>query len=585
MDSKTRLIAEQWEQRLGAPELPQSALSFASSLELDEAERFPQASIDALHEIGAFEMLIPAQDGGQLQQPELLMTLGRLISRRDLTSAIAFGQTMLGSIPVWLAGSAEQKAALCGQLRAGGLGCLALTEKEHGSDILSNEFGGSPDGEGWRLSGRKWLINNGTLGASATVLGRLRRPGRPDEMALWWVQKPEALRAQWHAHPKIRTLGIRGADISGFELRDYPVGAAALLRNGEPGIYAVLKTLQISRILCSGFSLGAADSMFRLSYRFAAERQLYGKRVLDIPAVRHRLAGCVARMMVADLVAQVASRAIAALPQELSLLSAIAKYHVPTEVEAIADELGLVLGARHYVRSEMPWGMFQKMQRDCQVVSLFDGSTQVNLSLIAAQLRALVASLSELAGRAPDQWPAEALAPLFQPEASSQGWPKAGDLQLANKGVDSIAAALLQLPAQPGAVGAAIAGLQGLWREWLSEARAAVEQRLAHDSLALMALAQRYVGLHSAACAVLGWKLGLSSNASGNSAGNSTAPSGFGDALLLAYLQQRWPGLAGEAPNAAGEDADRASALLDFAARCVDQHRLISLQPLRLAQA
>lgn len=561
MDRTAIALGEQWEQALGDPALPHSEIGFQSALELDEHERFPQGHLDALHRLGCFELLIPACEGGRLLEPEQLVLLGRIVSRRDVTTAIAFGQTLLGSIPVWLAGNPAQKRLLAGDLRAGRLGCLALTEKAHGSDILANEVTARADGDGWRLNGAKWLINNGQQGAGATVLGRIERAGRAPEMSIWWLRKPPAGGDGWRPHPKIRTLGIRGADISGFAFHDHVVGADALLKGDEPPIYAVLKTLQISRILCSGFSLGAVDTMFRLALDFARQRLLYGKRVVDIPVVKARLARCYARQLGIDLVAQLASRAIAALPGELSLLSAVAKYHVPTQAEDIGRELAVVLGARHYVRSEHPWGMFQKMMRDSQVVSLFDGSTQVNLSLIAGQLRSLGEQLATVSRPAVDS---ARLERLLVPERACPGWPSQGELRLSNQGQDSIAAAFLALGGVDGPCAAAVGSLRAAWERWLGDCEQATRvQRLAHDSVRVMGLARRYVALHAGAAAVLAW---------------SMAPRGaLDDDVLLAILADQLP----EAGIALSDEV--IERLLAAATQRVAAGRLLSLQDLALA--
>jgi alkylation response protein AidB-like acyl-CoA dehydrogenase len=571
MDRAALALGEQWERELGDPWSPQGRINFHSALELDEGELFPQAHLDALLGAGLFEFLIPARDGGRLQQPEQAVLLGRIVSRRDLTTAIAFGQTLLGSLPVWLAGTTEQKALLAQGIRAGNLGCLALTEKEHGSDILSNELAARAEGEQWRLNGSKWLINNGRMGRSATVLGRIERPGRSPEMALWWLRKEGEAAERWRPHPKIRTHGIRGADISGFELRDHLAGGEALLKGGEPALYTVLKTLQMSRVLCSGFSLGAVDTLFKLTFEFARDRKLYGKRAIDIPVVQANLARCYARVLAADLVAQIASRAIVAAPQELSLLSAIAKYHVPTEAEEIGRDLAVVLGARHYVRSEYPWGVFQKMMRDNQVVSLFDGSTQVNLGLIAAQLRALGDQLAGALEGAGSRRPAPFVEQLVVTRRACEGWPAQTDLRLNNQGQDSVVSAFFTLCAglrDEGPCAAAIARLQAHWQAWIRDCQQATgERRLPLDSVPVMELARRYVTLHSCAAVVLGWKLNRPEDAPMHR---------LDDDVLLCYLACKLPG-GDELP------AELPARLLHAAGALVEGRRLLSLHDVALA--
>ncbi|TMC19751.1 MAG: hypothetical protein E6J34_14695 [Chloroflexi bacterium] len=70
----------------------------------------------------------------------------------------------------------------------------------------------------------------------------------------------------------------------------------------------------------------------------------------------------------------------------MSLWSSVTKYFVPTLLENMVRDTATILGARYYLREHYASGMFQKIVRDIALVSLFDGSTQVNLSLIASQL-------------------------------------------------------------------------------------------------------------------------------------------------------------------------------------------------------
>ncbi|MDF3834844.1 acyl-CoA dehydrogenase family protein [Cupriavidus basilensis] len=577
MDQQAIQFGEALEAALGDPVQAHSAINFHASLELDEQEAFPQAHLDSLRELGCFEQLIPLALGGALAELERTMLMSRLISRRDLTTAIAFGQTMLGSIPIWLAGSPAQQRQAADLLRQGGLACLALTEKEHGSDILSTEFLVRQQGGSLLASGSKWLINNGRRGASLTVLCRVERADGGSALGLLWLRRPQdadSAATTWRSHPKIRTLGIRGADISGFQLHDHPCGADALVCGPEAALFTVLKTLQISRVLCAGFSLGAVDTLFRLTFRFAYGRRLYGKLASDIPMVKAKLARSYAGILVADLVAQIACRAIAANPAELSLLSAVAKCHVPAQCEEIARQLALVLGARHYVRSEYPWGVFQKLMRDSQVVSLFDGSTQVNLSLVATQLRALGAGLRRKLEAGLGTGHLDQVRPLLWRDESSKGWPAQSQLRLTANGEDSLLAAFFEMQAvrreaaQPPALEQALTALETRLRLWLAACHAALElESLGQDTVRVMQLAEQYVGLHAAACAALAWHLH-----------RGTLPAyRLDDAVLLEYL-------AGALPEAGivVEDAQR-QALVDAAAALIEQPRLISLSDVRIS--
>ena len=72
--------------------------------------------------------------------------------------------------------------------------------------------------------------------------------------------------------------------------------------------------------------------------------------------------------------------------EPVAFWSALVKYYVPTVLERAVHDLSVVLGARFYLRSEQPCGMFQKILRDLAIVSVFEGSTVVNLGILSSQL-------------------------------------------------------------------------------------------------------------------------------------------------------------------------------------------------------
>ncbi len=154
--------------------------------------------------------------------------------------------------------------------------------------------------------------------------------------------------------------------------------------------------MQITRILCTGLCLGAADTALRLAVDFALTRRRYGEAIFSIPHARATLCNAFLDLMICDCVAISAARALHACPGQASVWSAVAKYFVPVTVESAIRDLAVVLGGSSFLRTGHPWSMFQKMARDSSIVSVFEGSTVV-------QLYALGLQLEQLARRAPDR--------------------------------------------------------------------------------------------------------------------------------------------------------------------------------------
>ncbi|WP_367045439.1 acyl-CoA dehydrogenase family protein [Streptomyces sp. Je 1-332] len=378
---------------LGDPNDPQETFSYARCAELDEKEEFPADICRRLQEWGLSGYYVPVQHGGQLRDYEQLLQLTRVVARRDLTAAIGHGKTYLGGVCVWIAGSAEQGERLGADIKAGVPVSLGLTERAHGSDLLAGEVRveeTAAEPGGWLVSGEKWLINNATRGSVLSLLTRTDPAGGPRGFSVLLVDKRELDEGSYRHLPKVHTHGIRGADISGITFDGARVPRQCLVGAEGGGAEIVIKALQLTRTMCASLSLGAGDHGLRIALDFAEERELYGRRMVDLPKARGTLATAAADLLLNEALALVASRAVHTQTAEMSLTAAVSKYLLPSGTEAVLGELRGLLGARAFLRDVYADGRFQKVERDHRIVGLFDGNTLVNLNSLVNQFRSLV---------------------------------------------------------------------------------------------------------------------------------------------------------------------------------------------------
>ncbi|MFD8371453.1 acyl-CoA dehydrogenase family protein [Streptomyces sp. NPDC059688] len=383
-------LAEELDRFLGDPGDPSGWFSHARSVELDEKEEFPAAICRRLDDWGLPDHYVPAEHGGRLTDYEQLLQLMRAVARRDLTVAIGHGKTYLGGVCVWVAGTPEQAARLGADIRAGVPVSLGLTERAHGSDLLAGEVRGTDGTDGWLVNGEKWLINNATRGSLLSLLTRTDPAGGPRGFSVLLVDKRELDKDHYRHLPKVHTHGIRGADISGIAFQDAPVPRSALVGTEGTGLETVLKALQLTRTMCAALSLGAADHGLRLAQDFAEGRELYGRRLSDLPQARRTLGTAAADVLVHEALATVAARFVHTLTEEMSVTAAVTKYLLPSGTEDVLAQLTRLLGARAFLKGVHANGMFQKVERDHRIVGLFDGNTLVNLNSLINQFRSLV---------------------------------------------------------------------------------------------------------------------------------------------------------------------------------------------------
>ncbi|EQC47747.1 acyl-CoA dehydrogenase [Bacteriovorax sp. Seq25_V] len=340
----------------------------------DECSKYPSEASKYISN-GVLSYLVPAGYGGSFENIFQTFCMGRALARRNVTTAIAVGQSFLGSLPIWISGNDDLKKRQAAVLLAGGSSCLALTELAHGSDLSSSEC----EVKDGKLLGTKWCINNATIGKAMTVICK-------DENALSLVFVDKSETSHFKNIEKIKTHGIRGADISGIEFDSYPVKDEDYVGSRFKALDTISKTMQISRTLCSSFSLGAADSTFRDTLIFSLDRELYGKKLIEMETVRGLLSKGLARILVCEAMALTATRMSSLKPELMALYSAVVKSFIPTQIGRQIDECKEILGARYYLR-ENDFPLFQKNLRDHSVVSLFDGSYGVNLSLLLPVIR------------------------------------------------------------------------------------------------------------------------------------------------------------------------------------------------------
>lgn len=506
--------AEALERFLGDPALPSSAVSFQQAVALDEQEAFPEAEYSALTQWGLHHYYIPIQLGGQLRSVEELLMVGRAMSRRDLTLAIGHGKSYLGMVPVWAAGTPEQQRRLAEIASTGAPVSLGLTERAHGSDLLATEVRATPNAAGFSVSGEKWLINNATRCKVINILARTGTGTGPRDLSLITVEKGRLAPGSYRQVPKIRTHGIRGADISGIFFEGAQLPQDALVGTAGTGLETVLKVIQLTRLLCASFSLGGADTALRCTLDFARNRKLYNQTVFSIPSARRTLVEAFADLLLAENVAMAGARLAQLAPEQLSVGAAVVKYFVPATVEAMIQNVAVVLGARHYIRQEHWHGIFQKVMRDAAVVSLFDGSTAVNLHSLGLQLTYLLEGAlgaSQEEGRAEAVFRLGTPVPLLEPSR----------LSLSARGrdtvVQSLRGSLERLRRLEGQSGVDSGVLAGVLRqttslvEELSRMRASLaelEERegiQATRSTGLFELSRRYCAIYAAAACLGVW--------------------------------------------------------------------------------
>jgi hypothetical protein len=350
------------------------------ALRNDREERFPQEALDGLKETGFVGMSIPEPYGGGGADPLTYCLFIEELSRGDANvrsiMSVHLG-LVAGSIDRW--GTEEQKQQWLPRMATGEvLGCFGLTEPDYGSNPADLRASAEAlPGGGWRISGRKVFITNGSIAQVALVMARTGGPGAKGVSAFLVPTD----RAGFSANPLHGKLGLRSCDTAELVLEAVEVGPEALLGDEGAGLKVALSALDDGRMSiaasCTGIGQAALDTMVA----YSTQREQFGK-----PIAGHQLV----QEMIADSSVDVdASRlltwAVADLKargERYSLAASKAKLFATEASIRVANQCIQVHGGYGYV-DEYPAA---KMLRDARVTTLYEGTSQVQKLLIGRAL-------------------------------------------------------------------------------------------------------------------------------------------------------------------------------------------------------
>ncbi|MFH8929821.1 acyl-CoA dehydrogenase family protein [Streptomyces pristinaespiralis] len=428
------------ERHLGDPDDPDGPMPFSRILRLDEQEQYPHEFVDHLASWGLYDWIVPAENGGKAVDVQDGFNLYRLVARRDPTSATAMVLTSLSYMPVWIAGTPEQRQHFADVIRGGGKLAWGLSERRHGSDILANDTTARRTEGGWLLDGEKWTIGNATVADVVMVFARTSERGGPGGYSVFAVEKAAVPDGGLEHLPDEPLHGLRGLDMSGVRLRNCFVPDSALLGRAGQGLETALKSSQLARVAIASIAMSCVDTALRTTLDFAVRRTIFGGPVFEVPYSQRQLVESFADLLVTDALTTGAVRSLQLSPDQASIWSSVVKYFVPTFLEETLGRLSTVLGARYYLRSHPRHGIFQKVLRDFAISNFADGNTVVNLKNIALQLEKLLANATAQDPGAV----AGAVArtrPLFDPAHPMEPY-RPAEQQLFSRGVDDPVLAL-----------------------------------------------------------------------------------------------------------------------------------------------
>jgi len=255
--------------------------------ELDREHRFPYELVAELAELGLMGMPIPEEYGGAGTDTLSYAIAVEELTRIDSSVAITVAaHTSLGTMPIYLFGSEEQKRKWLPDLASGRkLAAFGLTEPGAGSDAGATRTRAELRDGGWVIDGAKIFITNAGTDISACVT--ITALTGDDEISNLVV--PNGTAGYVISEP-MRKLGWRASDTRELSFQGCRVPEENLLGPRGQGFRQFLEILDGGRISVAAMGLGLAQGAYDLAYAYAHEREQFGRKIREFQAIQFRLA-------------------------------------------------------------------------------------------------------------------------------------------------------------------------------------------------------------------------------------------------------------------------------------------------------
>jgi alkylation response protein AidB-like acyl-CoA dehydrogenase len=360
--------------------------------ELDRTKSFPYAIVRRLGELDLMGIPFPEEYGGAGGDSLAYALVVEELTRVDSSVAITLcAHTSLGTQPVYLFGSEEQKAEWMPRLCSGEvLGAFGLTEPEAGSDAGNTQTRAALEDGEWVINGSKQFITNaGTSISGMVVITAVTGPPKhdaPDSGAssggreISNILVPNGTPGYEQGEP-YRKMGWNASDTRPLSFTDCRVPASNLVGLRGGGLKQFLVVLDIGRIGVAAMGVGLAQGALDQAVAYARERRAFGQPISKFQSIQTKLADLSAEIEATRLLVYKAAwmkdRGL-----NFTLTAAQAKLKSGRLAVRASEEAVQVHGGYGYIE-EYPVCRFY---RDAKILTIGEGTDEVQQLVIARQL-------------------------------------------------------------------------------------------------------------------------------------------------------------------------------------------------------
>jgi len=274
--------------------------------EHDSNKRFPAEFWTAVCHAGLCGVALPEKYGGSgLGMLEMALIVENLAAAAggSTVGQLFMINPIFGGVSISRFGTEEMKADLLPKIISGEINCcMALTEPDAGSNSLAIKTFAAPDGNGWRLNGRKIWITGVDVSKKMLVIARTTKPEevtrKTDGISMFMID----VEREGLTYSPIEKLGTNTLSSCSIFFDNVRVDASELVGTVDGGWRELLDVLNTERIVTTAGLVGAAELALKQAAEYANGRKVFAERpIATYQAIQFPLAQAYAEVECARL--------------------------------------------------------------------------------------------------------------------------------------------------------------------------------------------------------------------------------------------------------------------------------------------
>ncbi len=369
----------------------------------DADESFPWDAIREVAKTGIGGVYLPEAYGGLGGGILELVLVAEQLSRVCGGIALAFAASGLGTLPILLLGSAEQRERWLPDLASSKkLGAFSITEPEAGSDATATKTTAKRDGDDYVLNGTKIFVSNGEV-ADIYVIFASTNPSRGARgISAFVVEKGTP---GFGFGKKEHKMGIRANPTKELIFQNCRVPKANLLHKEGHGLFTAQTTFDFSRPGVAGQALGIAQGALDETLPYIRQRRQFGQAISSFQAVQHMMADCATQIEASRALLYTTAKSMDKSMKEVyekaiadraivydvmgkmdvprwTKESAMCKLFVSDTAMRVTTDCVQMCGGIGYMR-DFP---VEKFMRDAKITQIYEGTNQIQRNEIAMMM-------------------------------------------------------------------------------------------------------------------------------------------------------------------------------------------------------